>query len=116
MADLTKAPESLFDAMGPDELLDNLIGIRLAIAGLKGQDEAILDRLTELYDAGELDASFTHDDWAFSFSEGRRKWTYPDNITDLEAGVKAAKKAAEADGSATASRGASFWTVKEPRP
>jgi len=115
MAELLQAVKADLDAMDADRLLDNLIGIRRTMATLKAQDDAILDRLSNLHDAGEIDASFTHEDWNFSFCQGRRKWSYPENITALEAGLKAAKKAAEADGSATATRGASYWTVKEPQ-
>lgn len=115
MAELSQAVQADLDAMNADGLLNALIDIRRNVATLKAVDEAILDRLSQLHDAGEIDASFTHEDWSFSFCEGRRKWAYPENITALEAGLKQAKKAAEADGTATATQGASYWTVREPK-
>jgi len=115
MPELTTVEADL-QLMDADQLLDALISVRQALAKLKASDEAILDRLSELYDAGEIDSSFMHDDWSFSLCDGRRKWTYPGAITALEDQLKAAKKLSEADGSATATQGSSYWTVREPRP
>jgi len=92
-----------------DQTLNALIEVRQAIDWLKARDASLLDRLDELVEAGEVDqGGFSHNDWAFSWSAGRRSWTYP-------ATVQAAKKAAEADGSATATTGAPFWTIKPPK-
>ena len=114
MAELIDAAD--LNEMSAEQLLSRLIGIRQAMSKLKASDEAILDKLSDLHDAGEIDSSFTHDDWAFSYSTGRRKWDYPAAVTALEAQLKAARKLSEADGSAIATFGASFWTVREPRP
>jgi hypothetical protein len=100
-----------------DEVLDQLIQVRQAIATLQATDAALLDRLDELAAAGEVDqGGFSHNDWAFSWSAGRRSWAYPAGVKALEAQAKAARKAAEADGSATATTGAPFWTIRSPRP
>jgi len=105
------------ERLSTDELLDHLVGVRQAMASLKAQDEALLDRLSELVDAGELDpGGFTHQDHAFSWSAGRKSWAYPVEVQELEAQTKAAKKASEANGSATAKVGAPFWTIKPPKP
>jgi hypothetical protein len=102
-----------FDA---NTVLDCLIDVRRAIAKLQAQDAALLARLDELAAAGEIDqGGFTHAGWSFSHSAGRRSWDYPSAVKALEAQAKAAKKAAEADGSATAIIGASFWTLKPPK-
>jgi hypothetical protein len=37
-------------------------------------------------------------------------------VQELEAQTKAAKKASEANGTATAKAGAPFWTIKPPKP
>lgn len=116
MADLTQTVEADLSLMGADELLDHLIEVRTALAKLKATDEALLDRLDELAQAGEVDqGGFSHNDWSFSWSAGRRTWSYPEPVQALEAGLKAAKKAAEANGSATATTGAPYWTIRAPQ-
>ena len=105
-----------FEQLSTDELLDHLVAVRQAMAALKAQDEALLDRLCELVEAGELDpGGFTHQDHAFSWSAGRKSWSYPAAVQELEAQTKAAKKASEADGTATAKVGAPFWSIKPPK-
>jgi hypothetical protein len=106
-----------FEQLSTDELLDHLVAVRQAMAALKAQDEALLDRLSELVEQGELDpGGFTHNDHAFSWSAGRKCWSYPAAVQQIEAQAKAAKKASEADGTATATTGAPFWTIKPPKP
>jgi len=106
-----------FEQLSTDELLDHLVAVRQAMAALKAEDEALLDRLSELVEAGELDpGGFTHNDHAFSWSAGRKSWSYPAAVQELEAQAKAAKKASEADGTATAKLGAPFWSIKPPKP
>ena len=117
MADLTQTVEVDLDAMDADQVLDRLVEVRQALARLKATDEALLDRLDQLAEAGEVDqGGFSHNDWAFSWSAGRKSWAYPAAVQELEAQTKAAKKAAEADGSATATTGAPFWTIRAPKP
>jgi hypothetical protein len=117
MADLTQTVEVDLDAMDADQVLDRLVEVRTALARLKATDEALLDRLSVLAEAGEVDqGGFSHNDWAFSWSAGRRSWSYPPGVQALEAQTKAAKKASEADGSATATTGAPFWTIRSPQP
>jgi hypothetical protein len=104
------------ESLDADQTLDALIEVRQAIGWLKARDAFLLDRLDELVKAGEIDAGgFSHDDYAFSWSAGRRSWTYPAAVQCLEAQLQAAKKAAEADGSATATTGAPFWTIQPPK-
>jgi hypothetical protein len=106
-----------FEQLSTDELLDHLVNGRQAMAALKAQDEALLDRLGKLVEQGELDpGGFTHNDHAFSWSAGRKSWVYPAEVQQIEAQAKAAKKASEADGSATATTGAPFWTIRPPQP
>jgi len=101
-----------FDA---NTVLDCLVDVRRAIAKLKAQDAALLARLDELTAAGEIDqGGFTHAGWSFSHSAGRRSWDYPSAVKALEAQANAAKKAAQADGTATATLSDSFWTVTPP--
>jgi hypothetical protein len=112
MAELT--PEAIA-ALSTDELLDLAVAIKAQTKQLAGNLALIQDELTGRMEAGELDPSFDHEDWGFSWSEGKRSWSYPDGIKTLEGQLKAAQKAAQGDGTATATRGAPFWTIKEPR-
>jgi hypothetical protein len=117
MVELTQTVEVDLDAMDADQVLNRITEVRSAMACLKASDEALLDRLTQLVDAGEVDqGGFTHNDYAFTWSPGRKSWSYPAGVMGLEAQAKAAKKAAEADGSATATTGAPFWTIRAPKP
>jgi len=117
MVDLTQTVEVDLDAMDADQVLDRITEVRTAMARLKASDEALLDRLTQLVDAGELDpGGFTHNDHSFTWSPGRKSWTYPAGVMGLEALTTAAKKASEADGSATAKVGEPFWTIRAPKP
>jgi hypothetical protein len=115
MVDLTQTLD--LEHLDADQALNALIEVRQAIEWLKARDASLLDRLDQLAEAGEVDqGGFSHNDWAFSWSAGRRSWSYPPGVQALEAQTKAAKKAAEADGSATATTGAPFWTIRSPQP
>jgi hypothetical protein len=117
MVDLVQTVEVDLDAMDADQVLDCLIEVRTGLARLKEVDQILLDRLDELAAAGEVDqGGFSHNDYAFTWSPGRRSWAYPAGVMGLEAQAKAARKAAEADGSATATTGAPFWTIRAPKP
>ena len=114
MVELTQTLD--LDQLTTDEVLDQLVQVRQALAELKASDEALLDRLDQLAEAGEVDqGGFSHQDYAFTWSAGRSSWTYPAGVLGLEAQAKAAKKASEADGSATATTGSPFWTIKPPK-
>jgi hypothetical protein len=109
----------LFEAdlasMTADQVLDHLISLRKIKFALEAADSKALDRLDDLAEDGEIDrGSFSHNDWAVSWSAGRRSWAYPAAVKALEAQTKAAKKAAEADGTATATTGNPFWSIKRP--
>ena len=117
MADLVQTVEVDLGAMDADQLLDHLIEVRQALAKLKATDEALLDRLDQMAQQGLIDqGGFSHNDWAFSWSPGRKSWSYPAGVMGLEGLLKAAKKASEADGSAVATTGSPFWTIRAPKP
>ena len=117
MVDFVQTVEVDLGSMDADQLLNCLIEVRTGLARLKEADEILLDRLSVLAEAGEVDqGGFSHNDWAFSWSAGRKSWTYPAGVQELEVKAKAAKKAAEADGSATAKTGEPFWTIRAPKP
>ena len=117
MVDLTQTVEVDLDAMDADQVLDRITEVRSAMAKLRATDEALLDRLDALVAEGQIDpGGFSHNDWSFSYSAGRRSWDYPAGVRALEAQAKAAKKASEADGSAIATTGNPFWTIRSPQP
>ena len=117
MADSTQALDyNSFSNLDADEVLDMLTAMRAAIAIQKERLAALLERLEELAAAGKIDhGGFSHNDWSFAWSAGRRTWSYPPAVAAIEQQLKAAQKTAEADGSATATTGASFWTIKPPK-
>lgn len=117
MVDFTQTVEVDLDAMDADQVLDRITEVRSALAKLKATDEALLDRLDQLVAEGQIDpGGFSHNDWSFSYSAGRKSWDYPAGVKALEAQTKAAKKASEADGSAIATTGTPFWTIRSPQP
>ena len=117
MVDLVQTVEVDLDAMDADQVLDRLIEVRTAMARLTATDDALLDRLDQLAEAGEVDqGGFSHQDYAFTWSAGRKSWTYPAGVQELEAKTKEAKAAAQADNTATAKVGEPFWTIKPPKP
>jgi hypothetical protein len=97
-------------------LLDAIVSLKAEQKSIEDNLQALLHELDRRVAAGQIDpGGFRHNDWAFSWSEGRRSWAYPVPVKTLEQQLKAAKKVAEADGSATASTGAPFWTIKGPK-
>jgi hypothetical protein len=115
MAEQTQTPD--FEHLDADQLLDRLIATRCTIAKLQAEDDAMLDRLDALASQGLVDqGGFSHNDWSFSWSAGRRSYEYPDAIINAQKVVEQAKKAAKADGSATETLGTPFWTIRAPRP
>ena len=113
MADPTQAPEP--GPLSVDEILDQITATKLLAKGVEAHLATLQDRLTERLEAGEIDHAFSHNDWSFSYSLGKRTWSYPPAVKAAETSLKAAKKAAEADGTATATTGAPFWTVRPPK-
>ena len=103
-------------ADSPETLIEKIIDTETAIKRLEEQKETLRDELEALCLAGEIDPSFTYNDWSFIRSEGSRSYDYPDTIKQAEANVKALKKSAEADGTATLKPLSPFWTIKAPKP
>ena len=106
-----------FSQLTADETLDRLIELRIAKERLEADDAALLDRLDELAAAGEIDhGGFSHNGWSFSWSAGKTSFSYPEQITELEERLNAAKEAAKAEGTAIKSKGKAFWNIKSPKP
>ena len=97
-----------------DGLLDQITVLKAQHKQLEQQLEALLESLSAAMAAGQLDPSFSHNDWAFSHSAGRLSYAYPAAVEQIERQLKAAKEAAIQQGSATEKRGKPFWTIKPP--
>ena len=97
-----------------DGLLDQITVLKAQHKRLEQQLEALLESLSAAMAAGQLDPSFSHNDWAFSHSAGRLSYAYPAAVGQIERQLKAAKEAAIQQGSATEKRGKPFWTIKPP--
>ncbi len=111
MTHSTQTPES--DSI--DRQLDRIIAIKAALRSLDDELALLKESISALVDKAELDHTFSFNDWNFTYSLGRAKWKYPSTVNNIDTQLKAAKKAAEADGSATKILGAPFWTISEFR-
>jgi hypothetical protein len=98
-----------------DALLDAVTAIKTQQKQLEQQLEPLLDALSEAMAAGQLDPSFSHNDWAFAHSSGRLSYEFPAAVKQIEQQLKAAKDAAIQQGSATEKRGKPFWTIRPPK-
>ena len=97
-----------------ERLLDQITALKAEHKRLEQQLEPLLESLSAAMAAGQLDPSFSHNDWAFSHSAGRLSYAYPAAVGQLERQLKAAKEAAIQQGSATEKRGKPFWTIRPP--
>ena len=98
-----------------DALLDAVTAIKAQQKQLEQQLEPLLEALSEAMAAGQLDPSFSHNDWAFCHSLGRLTYDFPPVVQQIEQQLKAAKDAAIQQGSATEKRGKPFWTIRPPK-
>ena len=110
------APSGASDPVGAiDALLDAVTAIKVQQKQLEQQLEPLLDSLGEAMAAGQLDPSFSHNDWAFAHSPGRLIYEFPAAVQQIEQQLKSAKEAAIQQGSATEKRGKPFWTIRPPK-
>jgi hypothetical protein len=110
------APSGASDPVGAiDALLDAVTAIKVQQKQLEQQLEPLLDSLGEAMAAGQLDPSFSHNDWAFAHSPGRLIYEFPAAVQQIEQQLKAAKESAIQQGSATEKRGKPFWTIRPPK-
>jgi hypothetical protein len=100
------------DALGG--LLDQITALKADHKRLEQQLEALLESLSGAMASGQLDPSFSHNDWSFTHSAGRLSYAYPAAVEQIERQLKAAKEAAIQQGSATEKRGKPFWTIRPP--
>ena len=120
MADLLLAasPAPAADAAADsdlDGLLDAVTAIKAQQKELEQQLEPLLESLNTAMATGQLDPSFSHNDWAFAHSPGRLSYVFPPSVQQIEQQLKAAKDSAIQQGSATEKRGKPFWTIRAPK-
>ena len=121
MADLLLAaapPAPVADAVTEadlDDLLDAVTAIKAQQKELEQQLEPLLEALNTAMASGQLDPSFSHNDWAFAHSTGRLSYEFPPVVQQIEQQLKAAKEAAIQQGSASEKRGKPFWTIRPPK-
>jgi hypothetical protein len=118
MADLLLAsapPAPAADAADLDALLNAVTAIKAQQKELEQQLEPLLEALNTAMATGQLDPSFTHNDWAFCHSPGRLSYAFPAAVQQIEQQLKAAKESAIQQGSATEKRGKPFWTIRPPK-
>ena len=121
MADLLLAapPAPAADAAADadlDSLLDAVTAIKAQQKQLEQQLEPLLEALNTAMASGQLDPSFSHNEWSFCHSPGRLTYDFPAAVQQIEQQLKAAKEAAIQQGSATEKRGNPFWTIRPPKP
>jgi hypothetical protein len=98
-----------------DALLDAVTALKAQQKELEQQLEPLLETLNMAMASGQLDPSFSHNDWAFSHSPGRLTYDFPAAVQQIEKQLKAAKEAAIQQGSAKEKRGNAFWTIRPPK-
>ncbi|MCT0213094.1 hypothetical protein KQ307_06205 [Synechococcus sp. CS-1326] len=99
-----------------DVLLDRITQLKAAQKEIETELTSLLDQLHGVFEDGELDASFSHNDFSFCWSPGRASYAYPEPLRLQEQSLKQAQKSAIESGAATVQHGNPFWTIKAPRP
>lgn len=94
-----------------DQVLDQVTATKAQIAILEDRLAGLLDLLSTALDDGEVDPKFSHEDWTFTHSEGRKTWTYPETVKKH---IKALQELSQSDGTATLKQGAPYWIIKAP--
>ena len=98
-----------------DALLDRITQLKAAQKAIESELTSLMDQLHAAFDSGELDASFSHNDFSFCWSPGRLSYAYPEPLRLQEQSLKQAQKSAVESGTATIQHGNPFWTIKAPR-
>jgi len=95
-----------------DSLLDTVTAIKAQQKELEQKLEPLFEALNTAMARGQLDPSFSHNEWSFCHSPGRLTYDFPAAVQQIEKQLKAAKEAAIQQGSATEKRGNAFWTIR----
>jgi hypothetical protein len=98
-----------------DALLDRITVLKLQQKSIEAELSPLLEQLSGALEAGELDASFSHNGCSFCWSAGRTSYAYPEPLQQQEQALKEAQRLAVATGAATEKHGKAFWTIKPGR-
>jgi hypothetical protein len=98
-----------------DALLDRITVLKLQQKATEAELAPLLEQLSGALEAGELDATFSHNGCSFSWSAGRTSYAYPEPLQLQEQALKEAQRLAVATGAATEKQGKAFWTIKPGR-
>ncbi len=98
-----------------DALLDRITVLKLQQKALEAELSPLLEQLSGALEAGELDASFSHNGCSFCWSAGRTSYAYPEPLQQQEQALKEAQRLAVASGTASQKQGKAFWTIKPGR-
>ena len=98
-----------------DALLDRITALKAEQKTIEAALTPLLEQLSGALEAGELDASFSHNGCSFSWSAGRTSYAYPEPLQQQEQALKEAQRLAVATGTATEKHGKAFWTIKPGR-
>jgi len=90
-------------------------GPQAAAKCIEAELSPLLEQLSGALEAGELDASFSHNGCSFCWSAGRTSYAYPEPLQQQEQALKEAQRLAVATGAATEKHGKAFWTIKPGR-
>ena len=108
-------PAEQAEPLDLDALLDRITQLKAAQKAIESELTSLMDQLHAAFDSGELDASFSHNDFSFCWSPGRLSYAYPETLRLQEQSSKQAQKSAVESGTATIQHGNPFWTIKAPR-
>ena len=98
-----------------DALLDRITVLKLQQKAIEAELCPLLEQLSGALEAGELDASFSHNGCSFCWSAGRTSYAYPEPLQQQEQALKEAQRLVVATGAATEKHGKAFWTIKPGR-
>ena len=98
-----------------DVLLDRITNLKQQQKAIEAELCPLLEQLSGALEAGELDASFSHNGCSFCWSAGRTSYAYSEPLQQQEQALKEAQRLAVATGAATEKHGKAFWTIKPGR-
>jgi hypothetical protein len=108
----TTASSALLAGAALDAVLNRITVLKLQQKTIEAELSPLLEQLSGALEAGELDASFSHNGCSFCWSAGRTSYAYPEPLQQQEQALKEAQRLAVATGTATTKQGKAFWTIK----
>jgi hypothetical protein len=94
-----------------DDLLDAIVNLTTESMRIKAELADKKAELTDFYAVCELDKSFNHNGWNFTYTRGRTTWQHSD---EAKRAIEQLQEADKAMGRAVQKIGAAFWAVKPP--